>query len=190
MPLKYFQKYESAHTSHRKAAVSSIDEMLRDIADNLKNDECISNLLVFAHGYIGDILRCDNNQKAFSDVNHLRKSANSISATMCPSGKIVFFACEAAKSVFMLKEFSKHAGVKVMANTDNVSINNMTILKNRFNGNRKIQAPSEYYFSLFYSKEESVLFSSVGEWRVFNPDGSQNTYHPSATSTAPILHYK
>ncbi len=106
---------------------------------------------------------------------------------MCKTGKIVFASCYAATSMEMLIAFSKHVGVKVMANPSEVTMLNDSIMKNRLTGEwrKPFAAPLN---NVLYSIYTGIFYAYKAEWKVFHPDGTQTPYQPIETNVEPIIH--
>ena len=180
-------KYKSL-TANRKRRVSSFSEMLKDIQNTVGKRECISNLLVIAHGDRGHIMRGNNPTPEFKDAETTREAGKKISEKMCKSGKIVIFACEAGKSEELMKAFSASAGVRILANTGNVSISNQTVVRNIFSGTWSIADPKGWYFSLVEQPYNGLLFQATDEWLVYKPDSTVSIHKPTASDKLPVIY--
>ena len=170
--------------SDRKVKVNSISDILIDINDNLQPHECISRLLIIAHGYSDHIMGTEH-KPAFKNLKHVRKSGAKLSNAMCKNGKIVIFACDAALCQNMLLAFARSVGVRVLANQGTVAIENRLVLYDYITKNYSLATGD--YFSLRYKEYNAILYSNEKPWKIFSPKGKTTTFNPIGTDTDPVL---
>lgn len=168
-----------------KAKIDSSFDMICDLRQAIKENECISHLMIVAHGSnisnCGDVLCADNpDDYFFKNEDITRMTARMIDEHMCIGGKIVLIACHVGKNpsfAEILAEYSK-SSVLISDSTVEIQEKYITITDPELK-----QCELGWFGGIHYldDKIQEPFIYTTGKWISINKDKTYN-YSPFNSS--------
>ena len=175
MPKSYVVFLDKTVTDCKKSVIKHFDhwltaadylEAIGGVIRSIKNNECISHLVFFAHGDTPP--HGDTRGLFFGDFNKAALIGKQLGFHLCKEAQIIFIACYIAQKPDLIKVFSMHANAPVLINTGLIKSNFLSLYLTS-NGTWEFPDEDANGFST-YSGDDFIW--SNGNWITVHPDGN------------------